>query len=639
MPQNKEVPRPVSMLSLFPLFFSAVCFFLATPAARAQILDSLPPAPVNIKDEKRAFEARAHTLLAHFVEKETRPGFAAVAARYASGERINEAHRMLAQLLAAPQAGPAFVFNLMATYCFGRQNLTPALAAQVKAALGKIAPAPDFSEHEMHEYFSALLLAAETWPEMAAEEWFNGKSSAENRREAREYFDGWIEKALTEGQSEYDSPQYMPAIFATLAVLHEFTREEDFRQRLQIVMHVLMIDFAAEHMGGLYGGAHTGSPMPAAVSPRETPSAGLSWLYLGVGKLMPNAELLFASLSSYAMPGLIQQLAKRRDPIGGFVHMERKRRAPSLRYEHDPAAPLCKYSYVTRNYILGSMGGGAFAPRDQQAWSLIYRARGEQRPILFITTPTVAAKDLAKFNSAEPRILEAEAKARYAAAPAQAFSGTSNYERIFQHRNVLIGLYGSPDTLHVTNPIKVLGFFSVGLDTLLLPAPPDSAAPADWIFARADETYIAILPLQPFRFENHSEGRWFISEGGRNGFVLEVSTPLESNSFEEFQRRIRQETRIDVSRLASKLQIKYHTIYGDVMEFAFHPASDQAERVLNDKPVLEKDCVLFDSPLLKYYPDSKRIVLRFKNEWLELDGESWEMHENVSTITEELKSQ
>jgi hypothetical protein len=635
MPTNKEVSRYVSTRCLPLIFIFSIFFSSPTPAVWAQAQDSLPEAPVIGKNEKKEFEARAQTLLAYFVEKETRPSFAAVAARYASGERISEAHRMMAQLLSTPSREPGYLFSLIATYLFGRQNLTPALAAQVKATLGRVPLVHDFSEHEMHFYFAALMLAAETWPKMTAEEWFNGKSSADNLREAKEYFSAWLEKAVTEGQSEYDSPQYMPSMFATLAVLHEFSGDEDFRKRLGIMLHVVMIDFAAEHMGGLYGGAHAGDPMPVAISPRDAPSAGFSWLYLGVGRLIPTAELLFSSLSSYKMLTIVQQLAKRRDPIGGFVHQERKRRTPSLRYESDPAAPVCKYTYVTRNYILGSIPGGVFSPRDQHSWGLVYRSRGDQRPILFLTTPAASGRDLAKFRAAEPRILEAEAKTRnFSDNPLQAFVGPSDLERIFQHRNALVGLYGAADSL------RPVGFFSPDLDTLLLPATNGSAAQPDWIFAKTGETYLALLPLRPCHFENHPEGRWLVSEGLRNGFVLEVSTPIESGNFVEFQRRMRQETKIDLSQFnAGKLRLKYTTAYGDIMEFAFNPADGRSERILNGTPALEKDCALFDSPLLKHFPDSKRIVLRFNNEWLELDCEKWEMIENVSTITEELKAQ
>lgn len=95
-----------------------------------------PPEPPNPKKE---FEDRAQTLLAYFVEKETRPSFAAVAARFAAGERITEAQRMMSDLLFASNNEAAYAFRMMATYMYGRQNLPPALAEKIKTSLGKIA--------------------------------------------------------------------------------------------------------------------------------------------------------------------------------------------------------------------------------------------------------------------------------------------------------------------------------------------------------------------------------------------------------------------------------------------------------------------------------------------------------------------
>jgi len=166
-----------------------------------------------------------------------------------------------------------------------------------------------------------------------------------------------------------------------------------------------------------------------------------------------------------------------------------------------------------------------------------------------------------------------------------------------------------------------------------------NASAPEWLFAQAGDTYIALMPLQPYHFETSAQGRWLISEARRNGFILEVSTPIESGSFAEFQRRLHSETKIDRSHFTSKLHLKYTTAYGDIMEFTFNPNTGAAERVLNGKPVSDRECVLFSSPLLKHFPERRRVVLRFKNEWLELDCDKWEMHQNISTITEELKAQ
>lgn len=589
------------------------------------------------QDGKKDFEARAQTLLAYFVEKETQPSFAAVAARYAAGERISEAQRMLRDLLAVPNYEPVHAFRMIATYLYGRQNLPPNLAEKVKNSLGKIAIFRGSSEHENVLYFSTILLAAETWPDMPAEHWFNGKSSAENLEEAQAYLRNWLELFATQGQSEFDAPQFMPSFFAALALMHEFTRDEELRKKLIVALHVFMIDFAAEHMGGIYTGAHSRNANAFVLSPRDAPSNGFAWLYFGVGRMIPSAELLFASLSSYELPAIISQLATKRDPIGGFVHLEHKRRYPSVRYADEFENGFCKYTYVTRQYTLGSVPGGALSPQDQRSWSLTYRSKQDDHPVLFLASPTFTARELGRYHYAEPRMLLAEMKSPRQATPqTEMFRGATEYERLFQHRNVLLGLYDTPDSLEV---IRLHGFFSQGLDTLLVSDSTGTQVSANWIFGKAAETFFALLPLQPYRMEKIPEGHLFISEGKHNGFILEVSTVTESVSLAEFQRRIREVTQVDLSNLGLQTKIKYSTIYGDKMEFAFAPATGKTTRYLNNIPVAMSDCALYESPMLKHFSDAKRMVLRFKNEWLELDLDQWEVTEQISTITEELKQQ
>lgn len=633
MPAHKEVkPNTRRRRSQFPRLVLALIILASHASA------TFAQSPSEIQEpERQGFEGRAQTLLAYFVEKETRPSFAAVAARYAAGERISEAHRMMTDLLAVRDNDVSYTFRMLATYLYGRQNLPPGLAEKVKDNFGGIAVYRGGSEHETVLYHASLLLAAETWPDMRAEQWFNGKSSAENLREAQIYLAEWLELLVTRGQTEFDAPQHMPSFFAALALMHEFTRDEALRKKLHIALHVVMIDFAAEHMSGMYTGAHSTLAQKYALSPKEAPSNGFAWLYFGVGRMIPSAELLFASLSSYEMPAVITQLATRRDPLGGYVHREQKRRPPAVRHEDGGSSGFCKYTYVTRHYTLGSVPGGALSPKEQSSWSLTYRSKPDDHPVLFIVAPNFTARELGRFHAAEPRLLLAEMDARRReAAQDNLFRGAAEYERLFQHRNVLIGLYDAPDSLA---RVRLHGFFSAGLDTLVYEQTASPSQKPDWIFGKAADTFFALLPLQPYRLEGLAEGRLFISEGRRNGFILEVSTATESVSLEEFQRRIRAVTQTDLSAFMLQNKVKYTTIYGDKMEFAFDAATGKVMRFLNNIPVVESDCALFDNVMLKHDANTRRMVLRFKNEWLEMDFKKWEMTEHISTITEELKQQ
>lgn len=630
----KELHRP-ARLSHFPQTLVWCLLTLSTVFAAAPGHAQEEP---DSTQNQSGVELRGQMLLLHFVENERQPGFAAVAARYATGERVNEAHRMLEELLTRPNSEPANAFYRIATYLFGRQNLPYGLAENIKRSLSQVPTLRGEAEHEWHMYYAALLLASETWPDTPAEQWFNGKSSAENMREAKDYFTAWINQVITSGQSEYDSPQFMPAFFASLALMHEFTRDDLFRKRLNVMLNLLMLDFASEHLDGLYAGAHSRISEAQIMSPRETLSAGFAWLYFGAGKMVPSPELLFASLSSFELASVILEMATNRDPLGGYVHLERKHAGRFLRAAPKQEDNVGKYAYVTRQYILGSIQGGLYYPTYQHSWGLTYLSSTDDRPILFITYPSTTARELALFRTEEPRILLAEANSpRGRLAQEIKLTGASAYERLFQHRNVLIGLYDAPDS---SRQVRLNGFFSDDLQNFSSAVTESKDfLPPDWIFCRAEDTYIAVLPMQPYRFEKIPDGKLFVSEGRRNGFVIEVSTPLENENFEEFQRRVREVGRLEIKRdIDATNRIKYTTSYGDRMLFSYNAATGDVRRILNDFPVRTDAYPLFDNQFLKFYPDQKRLALRVNNQWLELDFVKWEVTQRVSEITDELKA-
>jgi hypothetical protein len=131
-------------------------------------------------------------------------------------------------------------------------------------------------------------------------------------------------------------------------------------------------------------------------------------------------------------------------------------------------------------------------------------------------------------------------------------------------------------------------------------------------------------------------GLRFVSEGRRNGVILEVSTPEESKTFEEFKRRIREVSRVEFKEENQQLKVKYTTSYGDRMEFVYDGNTNSVERYLNELPFRYTDWPLFANPFIKY-DESKRILqLRVKNKWRALDFMNWTVSERAGSFTEEL---
>jgi hypothetical protein len=400
-----------------------------------------------------------------------------------------------------------------------------------------------------------------------------------------------------------------------------------------MMLDLLLIDFALEQIDGIYAGGHSYDSEPEVYSPRQSASAALSWLYFGAGEMKPTVEALFSALSSYSVPEAIFELATNRDPIGGYVHRERKRSRRTLRNsnEHNPAA--FKYAYITRDYILGSMPGGLLHPMQQHTWDLTYRAPNDRHPTLFVMHPYYDENELGAFFTDEPPLLLHELtkfKSRYT--QPDKLVGASPFEQTFQHRNVLIALYNIPENVLFGH---LNGFFSGDLQELAARA-DGVQLPPEWIFCRAENTFIAMRPLQPYRFEKMEGGLRFISEGRRNGIVLEVSTPEESQTFDEFKRRVHEVGKLEMKETGKQIQVKYTTTYGDRMEFKYDSSSETVERYLNDYPVKLADWPLFENPFIKFDEAKRLLTLRAKNKWRALDFLSWRVSERKASLSDDL---
>jgi hypothetical protein len=636
----RKEARPL-MVIIF--FFYVLIFYVFISSAFSQ--KKFDNDPVN----------RRQALLEYLVEHESTPSFAAVTARYAANERLPEANKMLAELLRQASSDPVYGFNLMATYLFGHRSMPDSLQEKVRQIFSTNAFLRGDSEDNQLQYYATLLLAAQTWPDMAATQWFNGKSSAENWREASAFLIDWMENNVVYGQAQFDSPELLPSFVACLELLHEYVADalpfavadgkgihaanhhttiSNLRIRTSMMLDLLLIDFALEQIDGIYAGAHSYDIEPAVYSPRESANAALFWLYFGMGEMKPTMEALVSSLSGYNVPEVVYELATNRDPLGGYVHRERKRVRNQLRNSYDRTTAVYKYAYITRDYILGSVPGGLLSPMQQHTWDLTYLSPKDPRPTLFVMHPYFDQRELGAFFVDEPALLTAElAKFKSHFNRGDKLVGGSPFEQIFQHRNTLIALYNIPAEVQFGH---INGFFSEGLqDWEELDADGLSNDPA-WLFCRSGNTFIAFRPLQEFRFNKMEGGLRFLSESRRNGVILEVSTPEESKTFEEFKRRVRAESRVEFKEENNLVKVKYTTIYGDRMEFAFDGNTGAVARFLNEFPFRFDDWPIFDNPFIKY-DEAKRILqLRVKNKWRALDFMNWTISERAGSFTEEL---
>ena len=604
---------------------------------------------------EKALAERRQALLSHLVEKEITLSFAAATARYVSDERLTEANKMLSQLLRQSSGDPVYGFNLIATYLFGQRNIPDSLQEKVKRTFGANAFLRGDSEDSQLRYYVMILLAAQTWPEMTAEQWFNGKSAADNWFEAAAFLVNWMSNNVVYGQTQFDSPELLPSFVACLELLHEFATNAppfiatnghaktaangkatpaNLHTRASMMLDLLLIDFALEQIDGIYAGAHSYDTEPSVYSPRQSANAALFWLYFGAGEMKPTPEALISALSGYNVPDAVYHLATNRDPLGGYAHRERKRVRNLLRNNNERTTAVYKYAYITRDYILGSVQGGLLSPMQQHTWDLTYLSPKDPRPTLFVMHPYFDPRELGAFFVDEPALLFDELnkfKGRYNTG--DKLVGGSPFEQIFQHRNTLIALYNIPEHVQFG---YLTGFFSDGLEEKEGFDAEGMSQDPGWLFCRAGNTFIAFRPLQEFRFNKMEGGLRYVSESRRNGVILEVSTPEESKSFEEFKRRILEVSKVEFKEDNTQVKVKYTTACGDRMEFVYAGSSETVSRLLNEFPFKFDNWPIFDNPHLKYDETKRLLQVRVKNKWRALDFINWTVSERAGSFTEEL---
>ena len=287
-----------------------------------------------------------------------------------------------------------------------------------------------------------------------------------------------------------------------------------------------------------------------------------------------------------------------------YVHTETKRVRNIIRFNKHRNPPVYKYTYMTKNFSLGSMHGGILQPIQQHAWDITF-VSDKLNNTLFTLHPSVSERELAMFFPEEMKfVVDEVARFHTDYGKEDKWASSSPYEQTFQHQNTLIVLYDIPKG---TKFEHIDGFFTKDLDDRIYePFTSDSNPNSRWIFCRAGNTYIAYYPLQPYEWIEE-ENCWRLrSNFLRNGCIVEVVDADDYPSFKEFQRRIKLNL-INVDHLDRNFEVSYTNLTGDRMSFTYG-----GQRLLNGNSIDFKSYKLFNGPFLKAELGSGTLEMRYK---------------------------
>ena len=570
----------------------------------------------------RGYEKRAEYILSYY-DTSLAGGYYSAAARYADGKEIATADSIFTAMLKDPRGDMFWMFPCMGAYLHGVDRMSAATKAVVRNAWKTYAPYRGDTEHHWAMYYSTLYLATEQWPGLPGSEWYNGKSSDENRIDAKEYLIHWMEIATTIGQGEFDSPDYFAEYAISMSLLADFAKDPDMKKRGTMMFDYLLADFADEQLDGQYLGGYSRIYQPAVYKPLLSPASAYAWLYFGTGEPSQSGWVLLPALGEYRLPQIIYAIAT--DRSNSYVERERKRVRNVIRFGKEKNPPVYKYTYVTSDYGLGSLQGGLLQPIQQHTWGLRY-TYGRPYTTIFGLHPYWSSYELGMFFPEEIKPLIADVVASKSTYNnPDKWTGGSPFERTFQYRNTLLVLYDiEPGTM--TEHID--GFFPRNLQERIVD-------PSGWIFCKAGDTYLGWYPLQkgewieehetpgqaknaigrPVDIDRSTEtGNWrFRSHSLQNGEVVEVRSKAEIGSFEKFCIALRAQKPKAVLKPGA-VSVEYTTIGKERMKFAF-PES----RWLNGKAVDLTTTPLFDGPFLHAAVGSQKLSITHGREKLELD--------------------
>lgn len=510
-------------------------------------------------------------------------------------------------------AGMFHGYMLMGVYLRFRSILPDSLCRMVREIFRSRGLYRGDTENHWVMYYTGMYLAAQTWPNESGSEWFNGRSSEENFREAEGFLNHWVTLTTTIGQGEFDSPTYMPAFLAPMLVLYDFASDPAMKRRAQMMCDLLLADFAVENLRGSFGGGHSRDYPPDIINPLIAQTTRVSWLYFGEPareiweepeyqpRVRGSWEIAFGALSGYHPPEMIVRIAT--DRSVPYVHRERKRVRNVIRFGDELNPPVYKYTYMTADYVLGSLQGGILQPFQQHTWDVTYVSSKPYNTV-FTVHPSWSSRELGMFFPEELNVL-AEDVDRYKLVyrSPDKWNSSSPYEQTFQHNNVLIVLYNiAPGAQHP----HIDGFFPKTLDERIV----DSTG---WIFCRGGNAEIAIFPLKPYEWIQEEKDWRLRSSYLRNGLVVEVGTARTAGDCAEFIRKMRQR-RPQAGNFDRAMTVSYTSIAGDAMTFTY-----DGPRIVNGTEVDLTKTKFYDGPFMSSDVGSGIIELRYQGRVRVLD--------------------
>ena len=613
------------------LFLASLLVLTAGVSASAQPATTgpVPHAPATAAPEtlRRAYLERADAVKQWYLDslKPDNPasfGTGVIAAKLARREDAAAVSARIVELLRGRQSGDMFwMFPWTAISFLGRDQLTPEAKQAIRSAWRTYFPLRGDTENHWAMYYTSLFLMSELYPDDPGETWFNGKSSAENRAEAKAYLIHWMDIATTIGQGEFNPTHYIGEYAIPMLYLAAWAQDPEMRKRGQMKLDWLLADLAAQTLQGVLRGPNARTDDTSVVQRWLALSSYFSWQCFGNTPPPPGFGgfgIWFAiAAEHYDVPEVIRRIAVARD--GDYTQHDLKRTRRRWRYSDELMPLVYKTTYMTRDYAVGSTQGGLITdPIQAHVWDVTWAVpdpRGVHNT-MFSVHPHSSGKVMQMYFTELPdhmiEALASQGKPSYDVP--DKILGSSPYERVFQDADTVIALYDIPPGTRFPH---VNGFFSKDLVNVT----EDSAS--GWIFAQGGNTFLAYRPLAPFEWQPRLGYKQLPSTSGykwervdlgkdgdrllfsphlKNGTIVQAASAAEFPDFAAFQRAIKAlPLRFALEPVPT---VEFRSLRGRTLTFTY----GETPRV-DGRPVDYARWKLFEGPYLNAERGSRRLEI------------------------------
>jgi len=526
-------------------------------------------------------------------------GLTTIAAKLYYREDLDWAATRLHELLKQPTGDMFWMFQVAAIQHLDNGQLPESARNDLRKAWRTYYPYRGDTENHWLLYYASLYLASQKEPDA---QWFTGKTSKENMKEAADYIRSWMDLTLAKGQGEYDCTHYIGVYYLPLSYLAAWADDPDLRKRARMTMEYITADFAAEILNGVYVGSHARTDDVQVLEKSAGVSSDFAWLFFGqfdTVQIHSSYAMFHALASSWEPPEILKRIAT--DRSKPYLHRERKRTRNRWRFNDERHGQVYKTTYMTPGYAVGSDQGGVLQPIQQHSWDVTWTVPKNPKGThntLFTTHPYSSGYELQMYFTPMPDyFLDEVVRSKKTYDSPDKWIGGSPFEKLLQDQDTVVALYDIPAG---TRFAHIHGFFSK--DLVKFEEDPQTG----WIFVQGGEAYIAYLPLAPYKWNQLANGgRELFSPHLKNGAIVQAANRNEFASFDEFKSRIHA---LQIRKtLDPTPSVDFVSLRGKRLQFTYGKTP-----LVNGKSLDYANWPMFDGPFVRQATGSHKLELRYE---------------------------